>query len=34
VHNSESAKPFKWTKSATTIIGSVERAKKKIAGTN
>lgn len=28
VHNTESAKPFKWTKSASVIIDSVERAKK------
>lgn len=27
VHNAESAKPFKWTKSATVIIDSVQRAK-------
>ncbi len=27
VHNSESAKPFKWTKSAKSIIDAVERAK-------
>jgi transposase len=27
VHNTESAKPFKWTKSAAAIIGSVQRAK-------
>jgi len=30
VHNTESAKPFKWTKSASLIIDSVERAKKLI----
>jgi len=30
VHNSDSAKPFKWTKSASVIIDSVERAKKQI----
>lgn len=30
VHNAESAKPFKWTKSASMIIDSVERAKKQI----
>jgi transposase len=30
VHNSQSAKPFKWTKSAAVIIDSVERAKKQI----
>jgi transposase len=30
VHNSESAKPFKWTKSAAAIIESVKRAKKAI----
>ena len=30
VHNAESAKPFKWTKSAAVIINSVERAKKQI----
>jgi len=30
VHNAESAKPFKWTKSAAVIIDSVERAKKQI----
>jgi transposase len=30
VHNSDSAKPFKWTKSAAMIIDSVERAKKQI----
>ena len=30
VHNAESAKPFKWTKSASVIIDSVERAKKQI----
>lgn len=28
VHNSELAKPFKWTKCADTILASVERAKK------
>jgi transposase len=30
VHNTESAKPFKWTKSAAAIIDSVDRAKKQI----
>lgn len=30
VHNAECAKPFKWTKTAAAIIGSVERAKKQI----
>jgi transposase len=30
VHNTESAKPFKWTKSAAVIIDSVDRAKKQI----
>ena len=30
VHNAESAKPFKWTKSAKSIIDAVERAKKAI----
>lgn len=30
VHNAESAKPFNWTKSASVIIESVERAKKQI----
>jgi hypothetical protein len=30
VHNSESAKPFKWTKSAAAIIESVKRAKKQL----
>jgi transposase len=30
VHNTESAKPFKWTKSAALIIDSVDRAKKQI----
>ncbi len=30
VHNAESAKPFKWTKTAAVIIESVERAKKQI----
>lgn len=34
VHNSQSAKPFKWTKSATAIIESVGRAKKIINGNN
>jgi transposase len=34
VHNSDSAKPFKWTKSATMIIDSVARAKKQINGQN
>lgn len=29
-HNSESAKPFKWTKTAAVIIDSVDRAKKQI----
>lgn len=31
VHNTESAKPFKWTKSGALIIESVERAKKRIS---
>lgn len=31
-HNSESAKPYKWTKSANAIIESVEKAKKQISG--
>jgi transposase len=30
VHNAESAKPFKWTKTAAVIIESVERARKQI----
>ena len=30
VHNEQLAKPFKWTKCATTIIDSVERAKQKL----
>ena len=30
VHNAETAKPFKWTKTAAVIIESVERAKKQI----
>ena len=30
VYNAESAKPFKWAKSASVIINSVERAKKQI----
>lgn len=30
VHNRETAKPFKWTKSAEKIIASVERAKKSL----
>lgn len=32
VHNAASAKPFKWIKSAASIIDSVERAKKQING--
>ena len=31
VHNAETAKPFKWTKTAAVIIESVERAKKQIS---
>jgi len=31
VHNDESAKPFKWTKSAAAIIESVNKAKKLLA---
>lgn len=34
VHNTEGAKPFKWTKSASVIIESVERAKKIMNTTN
>ena len=34
VHNTESAKPFKWTKSASTIIESVKRASKLTNTTN
>ena len=36
VHNATNAKPFKWTKSATAIIESVQRAKQsaKITGKN
>ncbi|MAR91868.1 MAG: IS630 family transposase [Pseudomonadales bacterium] len=30
VHNAETAKPFKWTKPASQILASVERAKKKL----
>jgi len=30
VHNAENAKPFKWTKSATAILASVDKAKKQI----
>lgn len=34
VHNTECAKPFKWTKSATVIIESVKRASKLVNTTN
>ena len=33
VHNAQSAKPFKWTKSAKSIIDTVERAKKPLTVT-
>lgn len=33
-HNAKSAKPFKWTKSAASILDSVQKARQQINGTN